>query len=84
MASVAGYDVILMDIKMPDIDGIEATIQIRTFDRTIPIIAVTANAFVSDKEEALKAGCNYFVAKPIKRAELFAVLEEIGNEQVIN
>lgn len=64
------YDAILMDMKMPIMGGLEATRRIREFDKETIIVALTANAFDSDKEEALKAGCDAFVAKPLKRAEL--------------
>jgi len=59
------FDVILMDIKMPDLDGLESTRLIREFDKNIPIIAVTAYAFDSDEERALNAGCNAYIPKPI-------------------
>lgn len=74
-ASNFRYDAILMDMKMPVMDGIEATKKIRQFDKIIPIIAVTANAFDSDKVEAMEAGCNAFVTKPLKKKDLEEVLE---------
>lgn len=64
------YDAILMDMKMPVMGGLEAIRKIREFDKETNIIAVTANAFDYDKEEALKSGCNSFIAKPIKRAQI--------------
>lgn len=68
------YDAILMDMKMPVMDGIEATRKIREFDKTTTIIAVTANAFDSDRVEAMEAGCNAFVTKPVKKKELEEIL----------
>lgn len=68
------YDAILMDMKMPVMGGIEATRKIREFDKTTPIIAVTANAFDSDRVEAMEAGCNAFVTKPVKKKELEEIL----------
>jgi two-component system, cell cycle response regulator DivK len=62
-----GVDVVLMDIKMPIMDGIEATKTIRTFNTEIPIVALTANAFDTDRELALSAGCNDFITKPVSR-----------------
>ncbi|MEG1553839.1 MAG: response regulator [Rikenellaceae bacterium] len=56
---------ILMDIKMPEMDGLEATTKIREFNKNIPIIALTAFAFSSDLQDAKKAGCNDFMSKPI-------------------
>lgn len=64
------FDLVLMDLKMPVMDGLEATRKIREFNVEIPIIALTANAFDSDKTNALDAGCNAFLAKPIKKRQL--------------
>lgn len=75
LASAYRYDAILMDIKMPVMSGIEATQKIRKFDKITPIIAVTANAFDSDRVEAMAAGCNAFVTKPLKKKDLEDVLE---------
>ena len=58
-------DLILMDIKMPVMDGLEATRQIKGKNPDLPIIAVTANAFDSDRHAALEAGCNDFISKPV-------------------
>lgn len=59
------FNLILMDMKMPEMDGITATRTIREIDNTIPIIAVTAYAFDTDKQIALEAGCNSYIVKPI-------------------
>lgn len=56
---------IIMDIKLPNIDGYEATKKIKELDPTVPIIAVTAFAYPKDKERALDAGCDYYISKPI-------------------
>lgn len=73
-ASERHFDIIFMDIKMPVMDGLEATRKIREFDKEIPIIVVTANAFSSDKHEALQAGCTSFISKPIKKADILEVI----------
>jgi hypothetical protein len=58
-------DLILMDVKMPDFDGYEATRQIRKFNKTVVIIAQTAYAMVLEREKALEAGCNDYISKPM-------------------
>lgn len=63
-------DLILMDLKMPDMDGYEATVEIRKEDSDIPIIAVTAFAFSEDEQRVKQSGFNGYAAKPIKPAEL--------------
>jgi signal transduction histidine kinase/CheY-like chemotaxis protein len=70
------YDLILMDMQMPRLDGIEATRQIRQLPGSsdIPIIALTANAFTEDKERCFEAGMNDFIAKPANPEILFSVL----------
>jgi signal transduction histidine kinase/ActR/RegA family two-component response regulator len=74
------YDIVLMDIRMPVMDGLEATRQIRTLDRTdaktVPIIAMTADAFDDDVQKCLDAGMNGHIAKPIDPEMLFAVLAD--------
>lgn len=70
------YDVILMDIKMPVMGGLEATRKIREFNKEIPIIALTSNVFDSDKVDAIKAGCNDFISKPLRKQEIERLLWE--------
>ena len=74
------FDAVLMDIRMPVMDGLEAARNIRLFDKsdaqTIPIIAMTANAFDEDVEKSHAAGMNAHLAKPIDPEKLFAVLQE--------
>ena len=67
---------VLMDIKMPGLNGIETTKVIRKFNTTIPIIAQTAYALSGDKEMALKAGCNDYIPKPIKKELLFEIIKK--------
>lgn len=69
MAEAGDYDLILMDIKMPIMSGLEATVAIRKRDPNIPIFALTANAFDTDRDDALAMGCNEFLPKPVN-AEL--------------
>lgn len=69
-------DLILMDVKMPRMDGLEATHIIRSYSKEIPIIALTAYAFEADKELALEMGCNDFVTKPISERTLRKALDK--------
>ena len=74
------YDLILMDIQMPHMDGYEATKIIRALNgprSRIPIIAMTANAFEEDRQRAFEAGMDGHIAKPISINVLFATLDEV-------
>ena len=72
-------DVVMMDIRMPVMDGYEATRQIRAFNREVVIIAQTAFALSGDREKALEAGCNDYLSKPIKKNELMQVIHKTLN-----
>ena len=78
------YDAILMDMRLPEMDGLEATRRIRALDRpdskTLPIIALTANAFDEDVQRSLQAGLNAHLSKPIQPEELFETLEKLIKE----
>ena len=65
LASKGGFEIILMDIKMPEMDGLEARRIIKQAQPDMPIIALTVNAFESDREQALAAGCDDFLSKPV-------------------
>ena len=72
-------DLVLMDLKMPIMDGLESTRRIREKYPTLPIIAVTANAFNTDREEALAAGCSECVCQPVSNEQgLEALARLIG------
>ena len=75
------FDIVFMDMRMPVMNGLEATSLIREFNQTTPIIALTANAFDSDKENALAAGCNHFMTKPVKKRELVDLLFRYFKQQ---
>ena len=82
---VGTYDVILMDIQMPKMDGYKATCEIRNLQdkakACIPIVAITANAFEEDKKKAIDAGMDGHIAKPINIEDLFVVLTDIVNKK---
>ena len=75
------YDAVLMDMRMPEMDGLEATRRIRAMSRpdakTIPIIALTANAFDEDVRHSMQAGLNAHLSKPVEPEALFKTLEEL-------
>ncbi len=71
-----GISLVLMDIKLSGLNGYDATRQIRQFDNTVPIIAQTAYALAGDKEKAIEAGCNDYIAKPINRKELILLIQK--------
>ena len=75
------YDAVLMDVRMPVLDGLEATALIRTLKRpdaqSIPIIAMTANAFDEDVQRSLQVGMNAHLAKPVEPEHLYQTLEEL-------
>ncbi|HLO92071.1 MAG TPA: PAS domain S-box protein [Lentimicrobium sp.] len=70
------FDLILMDVNMPLLDGLDATRLIREFDSDIPIIAQTAYALEGDREKTSKAGCNGYLSKPVKKEELLKMIYE--------
>jgi CheY-like chemotaxis protein len=78
----ARFDLILMDVQMPDMDGLEATAEIRAKERGtgahIPIIALTARTMQEDRDRCLAAGMDAFVTKPIKAAEFLQVVEAVA------
>ena len=79
--SIALNDAVLIDVRMPEMDGLEATRVIRSMDRedakSIPIIALTANAFDEDVQNSLQAGLNAHLSKPVEPETVFRTLEEL-------
>ena len=81
------FDLILIDVQMPEMDGLEATAMIREQERMgklerllsrhIPIVAMTAHAMVGDRERCLAAGMDDYVAKPINARDMFAAIERV-------
>jgi hypothetical protein len=64
-------DLVLMDIQLPQMDGITVTKKIKEIKKNIPVIAQTAHAMVEDRSKVIQAGCDDYLSKPINRAELF-------------
>ena len=75
------FDMILMDLQMPNMDGFEAARTIRAMDRddagTVPILAVTANAFAEDARKCFEAGMDAHISKPLEISAVYAAVQEI-------
>ena len=80
MALSENPDLVLMDIKMPIMSGLEATQSIREKNSDLPIIALTANAFDSDRVAAMEAGCNNFLSKPINADKCIKAIKALIGE----
>jgi signal transduction histidine kinase/DNA-binding response OmpR family regulator len=81
-----GFDLVLMDIQMPRMDGFEATAAIRESEKLtgghIPIVAMTAHALVGDRERCIASGMDGYVSKPIRTSELFATIERVLGDKL--
>jgi two-component system cell cycle response regulator DivK len=79
MARTGGYDLILMDMSLPELDGWEATRQLRASPEAqgVPIIALTAHAMAGDREKALEVGCDDYDTKPIELDRLLSKMEAL-------
>ena len=81
LADEGGIDAILMDIKMPVMDGLEATKAIKEKHPDLPIVALTANAFDSDRQKAEEAGCDEFLPKPVSSENCLKTLAKLLGEE---
>jgi two-component system sensor histidine kinase/response regulator len=81
LAQTGAFDLVLMDVQMPEMDGLEATAILREQEagtsRHLPIVAMTAHAMVGDRERCLQAGMDDYLSKPIRARELLAVIEQV-------
>ena len=74
------FDIVLMDIKMPIMDGLEATKTIKEKYPSLPVVALTANAFDSDRQLAMEAGCDDFLAKPVSSEACLNTIKKLVGE----
>ncbi len=82
--SNSDISIILMDIKMPGMSGLEATRKIREFNKSVPIIAQTAYSLSGDRELVIEAGCNDYISKPINRKELQKLINKYIGKVTLN
>jgi len=75
-----GIDLVLMDIRMPEMDGYTAARKIREFNQEIPIISLTAHAMAEDREKSIKAGCNDYIPKPLMPDDLMKKIGKFLND----
>jgi len=73
-------DLVLMDVQLPDLNGFEATRQIREFNKEVVIITQTADILTGDREKAIKAGCNDYISKPIGKSALLSLIQSYFNK----
>lgn len=83
MAKKERVDLLLMDMKMPVMNGLVATEEIRKFNKELPIVALTAHAFEADRQAALAVGCNDYLIKPIDKGKLMSVLQKYCGNEII-
>jgi two-component system, sensor histidine kinase len=85
-ASRGGYDIVLMDVQMPVLDGLETTRIIRKDSRwnRLPIVAMTAHAMNGDRERCLQAGMNAYVSKPVQPSHLVSIIEKLLQERTLD
>ena len=76
MALTGDYALVVMDLKMPVLDGLDATRQIKAVMPNLPIIALTANAFDSDRQSAFDAGCDNFMSKPVSAEKCLKMIAD--------
>jgi CheY-like chemotaxis protein len=82
------FDLALMDVQMPDMNGFQATAAIRQHEQLsgghLPIIAMTAHAMVGDKERCLEAGMDAYLAKPVQVSDLFTIIDNFFPSQAVS
>jgi len=75
------FDLVLMDMQMPEMNGLEATQKIKLIRPNLPVVATTANTFDEDAEACRKAGCDAFLSKPLQFRKLFELMQSIFERQ---
>jgi len=76
------FDLVLMDMQMPEVDGLEATRRIKQICPDLPVIATTANTYDEDEASFRRAGCDAFLSKPLQFRKLFELMESFFDRQV--
>lgn len=75
------FDLVVMDLQMPEVNGIEATRAIKKMHPLLPIIAATANTFDDEEAACLEAGCDAYITKPLKFNKLFELMQALFDRQ---
>lgn len=75
------FDLVLMDMQMPEVDGLEATRMIKSIRPNLPIVATTANTYDEDEIACREAGCDAFISKPLKFQQLFELMQSFFDRQ---
>jgi len=73
-------DVVLMDLQLPEINGLDATRQIKKLRPELPVIATTANTFDADQDACMDAGCSAYITKPLQFKKLFEMMQDFFNQ----
>lgn len=80
--SGAHFDLVLMDLMMPEVDGLEATRRIKALRPSLPVVATTANTFDENVEACREAGCDEFLTKPLQFKKMFELMQSFFDRQV--
>ena len=80
--SGAHFDLVLMDLMMPEVDGLEATRRIKALRPSLPVVATTANTFDENVEACREAGCDEFLTKPLQFKKMFEMMQSFFDRQV--
>ncbi len=74
-------DLVLMDIRMPELNGYDATKQIKSFKKSLPVLSITAYAMSEDELKSVEAGCDEYISKPVKPTQLLDIIDSYMNKK---
>lgn len=76
------FDIVLMDLQLPEVNGLDATRQIKILRPELPVIATTANTFDADQEACMEAGCSAYITKPLQFKKLFEMMQSFFDQKM--